>query len=979
MTARQVRCPSCGTDLEADDRFCARCGAALPSTPTVPSGEQPAAPAEADAKLEARLHEALAPKYLLVRRLGSGGMGTVFLAREPALKREVAVKVLAPALAADATSRVRFQREAQAVAGISHPNVVSIYAVGELDDGTPYFIMQHVGGESLAARIEREGPADLAEGRRILGQIASALTAAHARGIIHRDIKAANVLYDDESARVLVTDFGIAAVLPTGEADAPTHLTGTGLAIGTPQYMSPEQLLAEKVTEKTDIYSLGLLAYELLTGQGPFAISSPREIMAAHLRDAPRRLAELRPDVDPELESVLAGCLAKDPTARPDAAALAKRLGTTEAVLEWPPPEQDELLGAVPRAARRLASGSFLFALPPLLMIAFGPRAAGSVGGVGVVALGLLALVGFLVIAIETWRLGRTMREAGRAVGGGYGWLTVLEVLADVRGDTGALLAGAREYAQLAPDARSRLRLARLAAALTYLLAALAPAPLLALTFGLGAAGAIPVRLAPVLVFLPMLLLTAAAGMLGRQEARTVAVYRKRLRRRARPAAGPRRLVEAWYETFETARRGQPLARGPAHRPALGRLAAAAAMVLAVGAGALAIPVILLGVLGKAWWGLAFPNFANMEEKLRIASIARPYRASADTTIAPLAAGAALVTLHGGTAASPFPARTDGRAELPPWFPPGSPVDVTSLWRSDSLIVQTARDGLTPELRRYLERVAANPRFTQLAVLGRSRRMDYVGARFRLPFPDSVIWLDVPILRFMQTKEAAYANVARAALLVADGRRAEAETALRETIGFGLLVMDESTTPIETLIGAVITGIGRGGLLGFYVATGRDADARALRAAYDSVVSLNVALDSAQAAALSPLASQATAVERYLAGLLADTTVNRGVRWEALRATRYGPCTNLRELIFGPSAELEAAVGSARRHLVRYLSEAALFDLILASPERYPRRLLPEKSLARLTFDLARVTGALLGNPRIPGCAGPLVSVVSGF
>ncbi|MGD2135898.1 MAG: serine/threonine-protein kinase, partial [Gemmatimonadales bacterium] len=300
-------CPKCATPLPPDATACPACGATTPSAPTEPSdgGAGPQQTDEDLRALEAALEKALSPSYILVRRIGTGGMGSVFLARDPALKRLVAVKVLAPALAANEAARARFEREAQAVARLSHPNIVAIHSVGQLDDGTPYFVMQHVGGKSLAARLAEEGPFSTDETRRIVGEVASALAAAHQQGIIHRDIKPANVLYDDETGRVLVSDFGIAAVRPVGEQPQQTKLTMTGMAVGTPRYMSPEQLLAEEVTEKTDVYALGLLGYELLTGVGPFQATSPQELIAAHLRDTPKPLSDAREDVDPELESAI--------------------------------------------------------------------------------------------------------------------------------------------------------------------------------------------------------------------------------------------------------------------------------------------------------------------------------------------------------------------------------------------------------------------------------------------------------------------------------------------------------------------------------------------------------------------------------------------------------------------------------------------------------------------------------------------------
>ncbi len=275
--------------------------------------------------LAERLRQALAPNLLLVREIGAGGMARVFLAREPALKRLVAVKVLSGELASTDAGRARFEREAQAVAGLSHPNVVAVHSVGELADGAPYFIMQYVEGRSMADRIEREGALSIAEAHRALGEVAAALAAAHKQGIIHRDIKPANVLYEDATGRCLVSDFGIAAI-GREPAQVNTKLTATGVIIGTPQYMSPEQLLAEPVTDKTDVYSLGLLAHELLCGTAPFKGTSPHELIAAHLRDVPARLSVRRSDVDPELDAVVARCLEKDAANRPTADEVARRL-----------------------------------------------------------------------------------------------------------------------------------------------------------------------------------------------------------------------------------------------------------------------------------------------------------------------------------------------------------------------------------------------------------------------------------------------------------------------------------------------------------------------------------------------------------------------------------------------------------------------------------------------------------------------------
>jgi serine/threonine protein kinase len=371
------------------------------------------------------LERALAPSFSLVRRLGSGGMGAVYLARDPVLKRLVAVKLLSPTLAANPEARARFHREAQAVASITHPSVVAVYSVGELENGVPYFVMQYVEGRSVAERLLKDGHFEVRAAKRVLAEVASALAAAHRKGIIHRDIKPANILIDDETGRALVTDFGIAAVLERGDEREATRITHTGMAVGTPAFMSPEQLLAEPVTEKTDIYSLGLLAYELLIGESPYRINSPREVMAAHLRDTPRQLSAIRGDVEPELERLIASCLTKDPARRPSAAEVEGRLMHGASILlEWPPPGLEPMQAKFYGALSAFAVGSIALAIPVIVQSVF-DRSTG--------IRELLprqefimpfAVIGFFAFLIGCLRLERLMRSAGRASGGGYRWGT---------------------------------------------------------------------------------------------------------------------------------------------------------------------------------------------------------------------------------------------------------------------------------------------------------------------------------------------------------------------------------------------------------------------------------------------------------------------------------------------------------------------------------------------------------------------------
>lgn len=287
--------------------------------PTRPSRD------ELHRRLEERVREELDPHLSLIRLIGRGSAAGVYLAREPALRRLVAVKVLLPELADDRKARLRFEREAQSAARISHPNVVAVYRVGSLADDTPYIVMQYVRGRSLGDRLVAEGPLPVAEVRRFLADVASGLEAAHRRRIVHRDVKPANVLYEEETGRVFLTDFGIAAMLVTGEEDVP-RITTRGHVIGDLRYRSPEQLRGEEVTELADIYGLGLLGFELLTGESPYETISSAQLVTAHIREAPRRPSDLRPELDAELEALLLRCLEKVPAHRPAAADVVRHL-----------------------------------------------------------------------------------------------------------------------------------------------------------------------------------------------------------------------------------------------------------------------------------------------------------------------------------------------------------------------------------------------------------------------------------------------------------------------------------------------------------------------------------------------------------------------------------------------------------------------------------------------------------------------------
>jgi serine/threonine protein kinase len=272
------------------------------------------------------LREALGDDFEIVRSLGKGSMATVYLAREKALGRLVAVKVLLPGRASDETARRRFEREARAAASLVHPHVVQVFRFGRLPDETPYLVMRFVKGRTMEERLEAEGrlPADLA--RQVLHDVTSALAAAHAQGIVHRDVRPANILWDEESHSAHLTDFGIAALLVTGGEEA-TRLTKTGQMVGDPRYLSPEQLLDQDLTELADMYAVGVLGYELFTGEGPYDAKTNTQWITAHLSAEPKDLTLLRPDIDPAVADLLRRCLNRNPNHRPSAADAARILG----------------------------------------------------------------------------------------------------------------------------------------------------------------------------------------------------------------------------------------------------------------------------------------------------------------------------------------------------------------------------------------------------------------------------------------------------------------------------------------------------------------------------------------------------------------------------------------------------------------------------------------------------------------------------
>lgn len=281
------------------------------------------------ASLAARLAAELEAEYVIEGEVGRGGMGVVFSARDLRLNRRVAIKVLPPDLAFREDIRTRFMREAQTAARLQHPHIVPIHAVGEVANMV-YFVMGFVDGESLGQRLRRRGKLPVEEARRVMKETADALTMAHSQSVIHRDIKPDNILLEGTRRRVMVTDFGIAKAV----SEAGTGLTGTGVAIGTPAYMSPEQAAGEgQIDSRSDIYSLGVVAYEMITGDPPFKAPTVPGILVKQITEAPPDILHRRPECPEELAASVLRCLEKDPDQRwPTAEALRRALDTRTSV-----------------------------------------------------------------------------------------------------------------------------------------------------------------------------------------------------------------------------------------------------------------------------------------------------------------------------------------------------------------------------------------------------------------------------------------------------------------------------------------------------------------------------------------------------------------------------------------------------------------------------------------------------------------------
>jgi serine/threonine protein kinase len=311
--------------------------------------------------------------YTLLEPLGHGGMAIVYRARQESLDRTVAVKVLSENLAASSEFMERFRREARTAANLRHPNVITVHDFGEDERGVPYLVLEYIEGATLADLMDTG--LDDARIPDLLDQIAAGLDYAHARGVIHRDIKPGNVLLTADG-RAVLADFGLAWLLEGA------HLTLTGGVIGTPEYMSPEQASGDPIDHRCDVYALGVVLFEMLAGERPFAADTPIGVLLKHLQDAPPSILELRPELPVAVDHVVSRALAKDPDERfssagelarafraaflasPAPAPAPLAVGTTAASAERSPSFEDSLGEEISTALEPLICPGCATALP---------------------------------------------------------------------------------------------------------------------------------------------------------------------------------------------------------------------------------------------------------------------------------------------------------------------------------------------------------------------------------------------------------------------------------------------------------------------------------------------------------------------------------------------------------------------------------------------------------------------------------------
>jgi predicted Ser/Thr protein kinase len=937
------------------------------------------------ATLRDEVAASVAPQYEVLKPLGTGGMGAVFLAREPALRRLVAIKVLAPHLARDPRARVRFEREAQAAAALSHPNVVRVYALGETrTQHLPYIVMQYVEGTTLgrwAASRQRVAERDA---RRIIGEAAAALAAAHAHGLVHRDVKPGNVLIEADSGRTFVADFGVSAALARAADD--DQLTLTGTVVGTPAYMSPEQAAGEPVTPKSDVYSLGLVAYELLAGAPPYSARTALGWAAAHLRDRAAPLATRRPDLSPEFSTLVDRCLAKDPAQRPEARDIARALlPAPEHEIPWPPPGLTWLLGrsqVLARIATLLFGGfaiaTFALAFPPgILRVRENWLGRFATQSASPTAIRLVAqdpgtstqllwqaavIISFTICAASILALavtgGRLVRFLWQRRARGWHWRTLLDVAADYDGRSGLLLAGARGFAAMPQTQRVRLLAARRWRAVAQII----PGCWATLVLAAWATALVAGRLsnaaqAPTLgagIFwtttVPALVALVLAAVLERWE-----------RRHSAQSVGPSDVLEtpadvaAWYQELpDAAQPATPLpdplvvgARflgpaallGAAILVLVGLAAGVTASVIAaiatsrVGPQAALLTTVMARIKTEDPIGAArrilgpylptpLPDTdTTVSQRLRQLMQSRPQAASLpDYEPEPSALFLALRRAPPGIAPLPQPPARPARQ-------PGRTGSIAATFVVPAEIVRRAFEHrLPPDTLRLLETLGHHPRTAWFEDLARAPQWDILGAFLDHPLTAYPHLAAVPVFSTSRLAEAALANFLAAAADLATGRLGDARRRLGENAAAGLLLLRVPDLGANQLGRSVLEAFALNPLAELEQHEGNSRQAAELRAAARRLV----LFEFLPYRGLSGLAADPQHLDAVSAAL-SEAAYPAGWRLALMSEVMRGACTNPREVLLGPNARRRTFLLTSASTVSDFPQADALADLAARS------------------------------------------------
>ena len=614
--------------------------------------------------------------------------------------------------------------------------------------------------------------------------------------------------------------------------------------------------------------------------------------------------------------------------------------------LAWPPPGLESMQGDAWKVITEFAIGVGLLALPLLVGIAT-PQPFWSLGAFGQswwVPM-LTTLLAFGILLSASWRLSRLLRSAAAASRLGYGIGTVAVVATDQAKDSGFVLQGARHYASLLPNERRALLAMRVTSAVCYLAACLWIPLGLAGSLFIAATASFGNDAVWLVTLLPAAALVVIATMARILEHLSVRRHRKMTN--ALVDADVHREANEWTENLALVGDDAALAHRVIMKP---RALAFAAFAVLVPAVLLLVPVtavITSAAMGPVLVAISLPGHSKMLERFAVADALREYRLAPDSSITPMAAGIAFSNLSGiGGVNHGDPLIRKPVVNYPEWTGLMSSQDLMLEVGSGKMFAEVA-NGLSAERRDYLAMVASHPMHAEYATLGRALRADIFGARMNFPLPDTLMAYSMPLPRFGRVRESAYLHVGKAAYEFSQGRNDDAERTLKEVISAGLLMMDEGTFMIETLIGSVIMGIGTQGLQEFYRASGRAAEGDAIaskRAIAERAASLARLVD--------PRATTGSSLEA-MTQTAANPDAPRGLRWEYyMMFNNVASCINLQNVVYGPGQDYDAWVAKTRSTLVRYPGDAELFNVasagLLGTRAKPTTRCLPSGKLIRL-------------------------------